>query len=243
MKKFISTLLLVIFSLFLSGYQGVIQDDSESTPEKTKKRPKREGTVLSSIKVEGYVYIELEMDDGTVWLAGPEVDVKKGDRVTTSSMGMEMRNHFSKTLKRTFPVIFFVGNIYVEGAKPDVGKAHAEKPASADAPGKGSIAKADGGYTLEEIFKAGKTFDGKNVIVRAKVVKASGFIMGKNWFHIQDGTGDAKNYDLVVTSDDTAEAGDVVIVTGTLHADKDYGMGYKFDIIIDDAGIEIEKVE
>jgi hypothetical protein len=68
-------------------------------------------------------------------------------------------------------------------------------------------------------------------------VKVNPDIMGKNWLHIQDGTGDlAKNtHDLVVTSADIAEKGAIISLEGILAADKDFGSGYRYDVIVEDA--------
>jgi hypothetical protein len=64
--------------------------------------------------------------------------------------------------------------------------------------------------------------------------------MGKNWLHIQDGSGNAKdgNNDLVVTTQDIPKVGDIVTANGTLYKDKDFGSGYKYDVIIEEATIK-----
>ena len=66
--------------------------------------------------------------------------------------------------------------------------------------------------------------------------------MGKNWVHIQDGTGDPKGntHDLVVTTQDDAAKGDIVTVSGVVAADKDFGAGYRYDVIVEDAKITAE---
>jgi len=102
------------------------------------------------------------------------------------------------------------------------------------------VDKADGGYTIGECFAKAKELDGKKVKVRGKVVKVSRMIMGKNWIHIQDGTGNPmKNtHDLVVTTMAEPAMDSIVLVEGTLHADKDFGAGYKYDVIIEDATVK-----
>ncbi|MCJ7616499.1 MAG: hypothetical protein MUO43_08190, partial [Desulfobacterales bacterium] len=79
--------------------------------------------------------------------------------------------------------------------------------------------------------------------VRAIVVKFMPQIMGKNWIHIQDGTGSVEkgNNDVAVSSLDTAEIGEEVIVKGTLGIDKDFGMSCAFGALIEDASVN--KVE
>ena len=81
---------------------------------------------------------------------------------------------------------------------------------------------------------------GKPVTLRAKVVKYSPQIMGKNWLHLQDGSGAAGSNDLTVTSDVTANVGDTVLVKGPLTLDKDFGYGYKYDVILEDAKVTVE---
>ena len=95
-------------------------------------------------------------------------------------------------------------------------------------------------YSVAECFEQAKDLNGKTVRVRGKVMKVSRMIMGKNWLHIQDGTGNPlKNqHDLVVTTmADPAEHA-VITVEGILHANRDFGAGYKYEAIIEDAQIE-----
>jgi hypothetical protein len=64
--------------------------------------------------------------------------------------------------------------------------------------------------------------------------------MNKNWIHIQDGTGSdkKKTHNLVCTSaTDTADVGNIVTITGTLIKDRDFGAGYKYPVIIEDAKV------
>lgn len=101
-------------------------------------------------------------------------------------------------------------------------------------------AQGDNAYTVGEIFEKGKNLNNKKVAVRGKVVKVSKMIMGKNWLHIQDGTGNPmqNTHDLVVTTMAEPALDSVVIIEGTLHANKDFGAGYKYDVIIEDADIK-----
>lgn len=97
-------------------------------------------------------------------------------------------------------------------------------------------------YTVAELYEKGYSLDNKSVIIRGKVVKVSVGIMGKNWLHIQDGTGDQEKntYDLVVTTQDEPAVGDVVTLYGTLYKDKDFGSGYKYSVIVEEAIIKKE---
>ncbi len=103
------------------------------------------------------------------------------------------------------------------------------------------IAKATGGngFTVADVFGKAAGLNGKKVKIKAQVVKFSPEIMGKNWLHLQDGTGDPlKNtHDLVVTTTGKAAKGDIVTVEGVLAADKDFGSGYKYAVIVEDVTV------
>ena len=122
-----------------------------------------------------------------------------------------------------------------EGAHPKLDPAQAAKDSKVTFT---DIKKAD--KTVGDIYAGQASLGGKEVAVRGKVVKFSAQIMGKNWIHVQDGTGQAGGNDLTVTTADTAKVGDTVLVTGKITLKKDFGMGYKYDLIIEDGTIKVE---
>ncbi len=211
------------------------------------------GKVAETMDASGYTYVRL--DDGSgkeLWAAVPKTELKVGEEITLQG-GSVMENFNSKTLNKTFEKIVFAtgvsrGNepapaagsfdqaVKKEGAEASSGSAGNVVP-FADL----KVEKAPGpdGHAVAEIFEKSATLDKKPVAVKGQVVKVSKNIMGKNWLHIQDGTGDPnKNtHDLVVTTMDTAEKGDIVTVEGAAAANKDFGSGYKYDVIIEDAKV------
>jgi len=100
-------------------------------------------------------------------------------------------------------------------------------------------ATGENSYTVEEVFSQAKDLNGKIIRVQAKVVKVSENIMGRNWIHLQDGTGNPMNntHDLVVTTSEHASGDTVILFEGKLAADKDFGAGYKYEAIIEEATI------
>ncbi len=100
-------------------------------------------------------------------------------------------------------------------------------------------AAGPGAYTVGELFAKGAALNGKKVTVRGKVVKMSAGIMDRNWIHLRDGSGDPaqRTHDLVVTSQDAPAVGDVVTATGTLAKDKDFGSGYRYAVILEQATV------
>ena len=63
--------------------------------------------------------------------------------------------------------------------------------------------------------------------------------MGKNWLHLQDGSGNAADgsHDIVVTSKDSAAVGDVVTAQGLVRTDVNLGSGYAYAVLIEDAAL------
>ena len=113
-----------------------------------------------------------------------------------------------------------------------------EASASVDLTG---IAKAEGGHTVAEVFAARTELQGKVVVIRGKVVKVNAGIMDRNWVHIRDGSGHEGTNDLTVTSTGAVPAiGDTVLVVGTLGLDRDFGMGYQYPVILEDAEVTVE---
>jgi hypothetical protein len=114
----------------------------------------------------------------------------------------------------------------------------AKAPASSE---KIMVEKAKGAdaCTVSEAFAKAAELDKKTVVVRGKVIKVSRGIMGKNWVHLRDGSGDSgKGTDeLVATTKNDPNVGDVVTAKGTLHKDKDFGAGYKYKVIVEDATV------
>ena len=105
-----------------------------------------------------------------------------------------------------------------------------------------AVKRAEGGQTIAEIIGDAKKLSGKTVTVRGKVVKYNGEILGKNWLHIQDGSGsaDKMNNDLTITSTMSAKLGDIVLVSGTLATDRDFGANYKYKVIVESATVVAE---
>lgn len=82
---------------------------------------------------------------------------------------------------------------------------------------------------------------GKTISAQGKVVKVNNGIMGRNFVHIQDGTGDATSNNLIVTSKQTASVGDQVTISGTVVVNRDFGSGYSYPLLIEEASITPKK--
>ena len=199
------------------------------------------GEVLEVKDVDSYTYLRMKTAKGEVWSAVLTAPVKKGEVVTIEN-AVQMDNFQSNTLKKTFPVIYFGSLVGApEHVAPKMGAATAPI-AKADLMADVKVPKASGAqaYTVAEIINKSTTLKDKNVVLRARVVKVNTAILGKNWLHVRDGSGseaDATN-DLLVTSADTARLGDTVLINGIVRADKDFGGGYAFKVMVEGATLK-----
>jgi len=195
------------------------------------------GVILEVKDVDSYTYIRLKTKDGETWAAVSTTPLKVGATVTIGD-AMVMKNFESKSLKKTFPSIVF-GNL--GGSNKSVGDPHAGSPKVADTtPIKVPKATGANARTVAEVITKSAELKDKPVRVRGKVVKYSGAIMGKNWIHLRDGSGtDADNTnDILVTSATPAKLGDVVTVAGVVRVNKDFGAGYSYKVLIEEATIQ-----
>ena len=212
------------------------------------------GKIVERLDAEPYSYLKLQTDKGEVWAAVPKTEKDKGAEVTVSG-AMPMQGFESKTLKRKFDLVYFgtlgdgpgpMGAMpgapapMPEGGPPaNMAAQHAAAAAGPAADvGSVKVAKASGAdaRTVAEIYAQRTALKEKGVTVRGKVVKFNEGIMGRNWVHIRDGSGSAgKDNDLTVTTADKAAIGDVVLVKGKVQIDKDFGAGYAYPVIVEDA--------
>ena len=97
--------------------------------------------------------------------------------------------------------------------------------------------------TVAALYKDKATLAGKTISVQGKVVKVNNGIMGRNWVHVQDATGDAKggNNILIVTSKQTAKVGDQVTISGVVAINRDFGSGYSYPLLVENATVTVKK--
>ena len=186
------------------------------------------GEVLEVRDVENYTYLRLKTRGGETWAAVSKAQVVQGSEVTIEN-AMVMNNFESKSLKKTFRTILF-GTL--AGAA-----AHSARPVdTVDV----NVARAVGenARTVEEVVTRGAELKDKQVRVRGKIVKYNPGIMGRNWVHLRDGSGSDANNDILVTTNDQAKIGDVVTVKGLVRTDRDFGSGYTYKVLIEDAALQ-----
>lgn len=232
---------------------------STSTPQSAAPAPAQPtaagnitGTVVETMNALGYTYVLVDSGSEKVWAATAQFAVSEGDMVVIPE-GMPMHNYHSATLNRDFEVVYFVESILnassamASNAAAPQGQMPAGHPPisgmSASAPlDSVDIDKLDGGMNIEEIYAARSELADREIQLRGKVVKFSPQIMGTNWVHLQDGSGnpEAGTHDLTLTSSNQLKVGDVIVVSGKVTLDKDFGHGYFYDLIMENAVVTVE---
>ena len=195
--------------------------------------------VQEVLQTSNYTYLHVKADNSLQWLAVPSMTMKVGDTCYYKG-GLVMPDFKSKELNKTFDNVMFMESVSKtpDGAtKTSTGiPEHGAKTK----PGKLEvvIAPAPGGISIAELFKNKEKYNGKVVKIKGQVVKFKPAIMGKNWVHLQDGTSFGDKFDLTVTLNTTLTVGDIVTIESKVTLNKDFGSGYFFEVILEDAVVK-----
>ena len=149
-----------------------------------------------------------------------------------------MEDFKSPTIDKTFDEILFVEDARKSPTPDEMKKIHSG--ATSTDKQQINVEPLKNGLTIQQIYSQSADLKGKSVKIKGQVVKFNKQIMKRNWIHIQDGTGTENDFDLVVTTDKDVKVGDIIIAEGKLAVDKDFGAGYFFPVIIEDATITEE---
>ena len=230
------SLYISLISLFLIVSCSQEESHDLSEMEVVKSEP-HIAKVVDKIPSNNYLYLQVIENKETFWIAVPAMEIETGETVYFSKY-MVMSDFKSENIERTFETILFVEDARKSATPDEMKKIHS---------GATSVEKQNikieplaNGKTIQQIYTDKSSLNGKIVMTKGKVVKFNKQIMKRNWIHIQDGTGDENSFDLVVTTNDEVQVGDIIAAEGKLSVDKDFGAGYFFSVIIEDAKIEKE---
>ena len=223
-------ILVVVFSSCVRNKNGVGVQNTVPLIEKVFE-------VTEVIQANNYTYLKVKENRAERWVAVSKREIKVGD-VFYYDKALQMNNFTSKDLGRTFDEIYFVSQISETpighktiggGMSAHSGKVETQKLSSI------TLEKSKGEITLANIFEKRDEFAAEEFEIRGLVVKINKQVMGKNWIHIQDGTDFNGQFDLTITSQDLPEMNDEVTFKGKLSVNKDFGSGYRYDVILEDA--------
>lgn len=240
-----SLFLLALLSIFLFA---ACEKKEEKIPEVNAPAGAHVVKVEDRIDASDYSYLQVSEKDGKkYWIAATKVDAIKGD-ILYFTKSMEMKNFHSTTLNRTFESVLFVEditktphNMNNPNSVPPVDPRTAHSQVMSTPKIEAKIGHIKDGKTVAQVYNDMNQLTGKIIKIRGKVVKYNPEIMGRNWIHIQDGTVSGNNYDLMVTSKDQTSVGQIIVVEGKVAINKDFGAGYTYKVMIEDANVKVEK--
>ena len=231
--------LAILFSVLALFIFTSCEKEKEAPKTVTEQVPAgvRSVKAVETIDASNYTYINVDENGKTFWIAVPQMVVNKGETLYFSK-SMEMKNFKSESLNRTFESILFVEDVRKELSNTEAKQPHPIPTTAREE--KVSIPKLKDGKSIGEIFGEMNKLNGKTVKVRGKVMKYNPGIMGTNWIHIQDGTAFQDDFDLLVTSDTQVQLGQVITAEGKIVTNKDFGSGYAYKVLIEEAKVKVE---
>lgn len=193
--------------------------------------------VKEVLQTSNYTYLFVTENDKDYWVAVSKMDPKINSDLYYKD-GIEMIDFKSKELNRVFDKILFID--YISNT-PII----ATSSVPNDSIHKGvkipelkdniHVERAQGGITISELYENVNDFANKTIVVRGQVVKINNDIMDRNWVHLKDGSSNEGKSDLTFTTKDEVKIGDIVIFEGTASLNKDFGAGYVYPLIIENA--------
>ncbi len=254
MKQILFTTLALLLTLSFANASGDTENKSDIHSKQENKKTKiHYGKVLEITPVMGYKYLKVDENGTHRWVAIASAPVEVGDTVGYDTRTV-MQDFKSKALGKTFKEIIFANDVYLpqKASAPGslksmlgldkkdphahIGTGISPEPTENQKPAKPFVKKDL--YTVEEVHMWCNALKDKTVKVKGKIYKVSRNIMKRDWVHLGDGTGNEKELtdDLVFTAVNVPfKAGDEVIASGKVTVDKDFGYGYFYPVIIEDA--------
>ncbi len=186
--------------------------------------------VEEAMNTERYSYLRVKENGEEFWIAISKRDVKIGETYYYRG-GLLKKNFQSQEFNRMFETIYLVSDFRDAAGSP--GNAMGNTGAAAVVAPPANVTPAKGAIKISELVGNLAKYDGKVVKVTGKCVKINSMIMGRNWVHLQDGSG--KNMDLTVTTTENVPLESIVTFEGTIGVNRDFGAGYRYDYIMEGA--------
>jgi hypothetical protein len=184
-----------------------------------------------------YTYLNVSENGEMTWIAIPKKEVKIGGTYYYRG-GLKKTNFKSVEYDRVFETLYLVSDVSEDPGMSGMAAGvspHGNMPKEVQTEQTTLIEPVPGGITISELFENRKKYEGQTVRIKGRCVKLNNMIMSRNWIHLQDGSLKDKTIDLTVTTTENIPLGAIVAVEGVITLNKDFGAGYKYDIIMENA--------
>lgn len=189
--------------------------------------------VLEILPTTKYSYLRVENleSNSNYWIATMKKDFAVGE-IYFYKDGLLKTNFESKEYNRIFDKVYLVNNL----VSANHGNDAPVTSAPAISPGKTpAVAVPAGSTPIADIVKNPAAYANKTIQVSGECTKINPNIMNRNWIHLKDGSN--TDYDFVVTSAELIPVGHQVTFSGVLAVNKDFGAGYKYEMILENCTI------
>jgi len=189
------------------------------------------------LNTDKYTYLNVSEKGEKFWVAVQKMDVEIGDTYYYKG-GLLKKNFYSQEFDRVFETVYLVSEIWKEPSGSGGGSAMKEAHSKTHGGETvdleiGNIKPAEGAIKIGELFSNKEKYNGKSIKITGKCIKVNPMIMNRNWIHIKDSS--TEDFDLTVTTAENVPLGAVVTLEGTIALDRDFGAGYRYDIIMEGA--------
>lgn len=190
--------------------------------------------VIDVLPTSKYIYLSVKENDKIFWIATTKQEVQAGELYYYRG-GLLKTNFYSQEYDRTFDQIYLVSKIVAANH----GQVTAEQAIKIETHGKDNNTytpaprdiQREGSVRIAEIINSPTQYEGQTIQISGECVKVNRNIMGRHWLHLKDGSKD--DYDLVITSEQAVPEGHIVTIQATVGLNKDFGAGYRYDIILE----------
>ncbi len=196
-----------------------------------------EVTIKEIQQTSTYTYLLVQKAGQEFWMAASKINVEVGEKIYFID-AMEMQNFESKELNRVFDRIVFVDQVSkqpIEAASLKEEVIAKKKKGMEHLLDSIQISPAEGGQSIGQLYADANEFSKKTVKVKGQVVKVNMDIMDRNWVHLVDGTKGEDRSDLTFTTKEIVQVGDTVVFEGVLALDREFGAGYVYPLIVENA--------
>lgn len=230
-QQIIFLLIVIVLTSCVKNKRGTYENNQNSSVEKV-------FVIKEVVQTTSYTYLKVDENSTERWVAVTRMDAKSGEKYYYDE-ALLMNNFHSKELDRDFETIYFINK--VSSVPFSMQEKMKSMPASHSSKTKAikrssiTLEKSSEELSVAHIFENAEKLADTEVEIRGVVVKVNKEIMGKNWVHIQDGTSHNDSYDLTITTQDLPSKDDEVTFKGKITLNKDFGAGYVYDLIMEDA--------
>ena len=185
------------------------------------------------LESDSYSYVKVNEGEDEYWIATIKGSYTLDESYTYSN-GLYKTDYFSTEFNRSFDRIYLVSNLKpVNSAKPAASSVNELVDIEPKSPISAADYEREGSVKIKDLIANAEKYANKQIQITAKVVKVNSAIMNRNWLHLKDGSFD--DFDLVATTQEGIPSGDIVTIRGMLVLNRDFGAGYSYDLIVENA--------